>query len=48
MPRKRTRKNRTQLAFDLDEILKALEDAFINKLTKYFKRLTNTLQCPKS
>lgn len=43
MPRaKKTKKNRTQLAFDLDEILKALEDSFIKKLEKYFKKLTNT------
>lgn len=42
MARKRTRKDRKQLAFDLDSILTALEDAFINKLTKYFKKLTNT------
>ena len=42
MARKRTRKDRKQLAFDLDGILTALENSFINRLASYFKRLTNS------
>lgn len=41
--RNRQRKTRIQLAFDLDSILKALENSFISKLSGYFKRLTNNL-----
>jgi SPP1 gp7 family putative phage head morphogenesis protein len=43
MPRKRESKNREQLAFDIDSILKALEDSFIVRLGNYFKRLTNSI-----
>lgn len=41
--RNRKRKTRTQLAFDLDSILKSLEDSFIIKLSKLFKRIVNNL-----
>lgn len=38
---RRNKKTRTQLAFDLDEILIALENSFIIKLASFFKKLAN-------
>lgn len=38
---KRNKKTRTQLAFELDAILKILEDSFILKLASFFKKLAS-------
>lgn len=43
LKRKRTRLNREQLSFELDGIMKAIEDSFIIKLTNFFIKKTNNL-----
>ena len=41
--RVRIGKNREQLAFELDEIIRALEDSFIIKLQTFFDKLTSRI-----
>lgn len=43
MARKRIRKDKLQLAFELNDILKAFEDSFIYKLTDFFNKITNRI-----